>query len=91
MPALASFVPVQAAIGGAFIGWASGSFMLLSGSIAGNSGALKAVVLARTQETAAIAFACGLVLSGALSGRLMPEHTFDMPEPNMLQFVGGVV
>lgn len=91
MPALASFVPVQAAIGGAFIGWASGSFMLLSGSIAGNSGALKATVLARTQETAAIAFACGLVLSGVVSARLMPAHTFDMPEPNMLQFVGGVV
>lgn len=40
-----SFSPVQALLGGLFLGTGSGLLMIFSGKIAGNSGALKSVVV----------------------------------------------
>ena len=85
------FVPMQAAMGGAFIGVASGFFMILTANIAGNSGALKSFVLMRTSEPAAIAFVCGLITSGIIAARAMPDGTFEKPVPHGLSsLLGGI-
>jgi hypothetical protein len=42
---MASFSPIQAVLGGVFLGTGSGLLMLFSGKVAGNSGALKSVVV----------------------------------------------
>lgn len=85
------FVPLQAVIGGTFIGIGSGSFMLLSGKIAGNSGALKAVALGQSSDIALLFFACGLALAGVACARLLPAYTFEMPTTDVSQFIGGIV
>ena len=85
------FVPLQAMIGGLFIGIGSGSFMLLSGKVAGNSGALKAVMLGQATDVALLAFAFGLALAGVACVRLFPSYAFEMPLSNISQFLGGIV
>jgi uncharacterized membrane protein YedE/YeeE len=84
-----SFLPLQACIGGAFIGTACGFYMLTAGKIAGNSGALKALVLG-PREPRHLAFVFGLLGGGKEMGRAMPS-LFDAPPPASLTLgIAGV-
>ena len=64
-------MPLQACVGGLFIGAACGAYMILVGRIAGNSGVMKALVNG-PREPAKIAFMAGLMAGGALMMRLLP-------------------
>ena len=64
-------MPLQACLGGLFIGTACGAYMILVGRIAGNSGVMKALLLG-PREPAKIAFMCGLMGGGALMKTLLP-------------------
>jgi hypothetical protein len=55
-----SWDPVNASLGGLFVGLASGVYMYSAHRVAGNSGALKAIVLGPREPTK-LAFAAGLV------------------------------
>ena len=68
---MASFMPLQSAIGGLYIGISCGVYMLLAGRIAGNSGALKSVLVGSFEATKG-AFLIGLAGGGAALGALMP-------------------
>ena len=68
---MGTFTPAQAAIGGAFIGVSCGVWMLLQSRVAGNSGALKALVNG-PREPAKLAFLGGLCTAGA---RMRPTIT----------------
>ena len=73
------FVPAEAAAGGVFIGVACGMHMCLSGKIAGNSGALKTVVLLEDINGRAGFFIQGLLGGGVVAGCLMPGHFEAVP------------
>ena len=86
---MSSFVPLQAAIGGVFIGVACGAYMLLQSRVAGNSGAVKAVVNGPREPTK-LGFVCGLVAGGAAIARLMP-HLFEAtPAPSLPLAAAGL-
>ena len=73
------FVPAEAAAGGVFIGVACGLHMYLSGKIAGNSGALKAVLLLRDSDWREAFFLGGLLGGGSLVGFVMPGRFEAVP------------
>ena len=86
---MSSFVPLQAAIGGVFIGVACGAYMLLQSRVAGNSGAVKAVVNGPREPTK-LGFVCGLVAGGAAIARLIP-HLFEAtPAPSLPLAAAGL-
>ena len=68
---MATMMPLQACLGGLFIGAACGAYMILVGRIAGNSGVMKALVLGPREPTK-IAFLGGLMGGGALMKTLLP-------------------
>ena len=76
---MATFIPVQAAIGGIFIGAACGFYMLFSSRVAGNSGALKSLILGPREPTK-VAFLSGLLGGGYLMASLLPA-AFEAPPP----------
>ena len=76
---MGTFTPAQAAIGGAFIGVSCGVWMLLQSRVAGNSGALKALVNG-PREPAKLAFLGGLCTAGAVMARIMPA-LYEPPPP----------
>ena len=86
---LEDFVPEEAVIGGIFIGVGTALYMLLAASVAGSSGAVKALVLLRTTDYGLIAFACGLMLAGLVCVRIMPHLIFESPTPTHVHFLGG--
>jgi uncharacterized membrane protein YedE/YeeE len=71
---------MEAVIGGALLGTASGLYMILAGKVAGNSGAVKACVLASTfdrkgtdtSRVSSILFFFGLVLAGLVTSFVVP-------------------
>ena len=69
---MASFRPLEACIGGLFIGAACGAYMLIAGRIAGNSGALKSCLLG-PREASKTAFIGGLIGGGVLMKALLPS------------------
>jgi len=73
-------LPYEAVVGGLFIGVASGVYMLLAQRVAGNSGALKALVLGPA-EPAKLAFLAGLCTSGAAVGQKLKPDCFEIPAP----------
>lgn len=86
---MTSFKPIDALLGGLFIGTASGMYMLVAKRIAGNSGALKSLVLGpRDTKTAYI---LGLAFAGAVMRHALPSTAFDMPsKATLAQFLWGV-
>jgi uncharacterized protein len=90
-----SFRPLEAFIGGLFIGTACGVYMLFSRRIAGCSGSMKAVLLALAlgpRETSKIAFTGGLLAGGALMKVLLPSSFSAPPAPSLvLAFAGFAV
>lgn len=90
---MGSFSPVEAMIGGAFIGIASGAYMLFASRVAGNSGALKALVVG-PREGPKVSFLLGLLGAGAAMARLMPTAFEAPPEASLPlmagAFIGGV-
>ena len=83
------FVPFQAALGGLFIGCASGFFMMLAGRVAGNSGALKALVLG-PREPSKLGFLVGLIGGGAFMAAALPSAFEVSPPPTPLVFLAGI-
>lgn len=59
-------------IGGAFIGGASGMYMCLGGRVAGNSGALRSLVVG-PREPHHAGFVAGLLAAGLAMAAMMPE------------------
>ena len=92
---MSTFLPLEAFIGGLFIGAACGVYMLFSRRIAGCSGSLKAVLIALAlgpREISKIAFAGGLVAGGALMKVLQPSSFSAPPAPSLvLAFAGFAV
>ena len=86
---MALFVPAQAALGGVFIGIACGAYMLLESRIAGNSGALKALVNGPREPTK-MGFLGGLLAGGALMAQLMPTLFEAAPSPSPLLAAAGL-
>lgn len=66
------FLPLESILGGIFIGAACGVYMLLAGRVAGNSGALKALILGPREPTK-LTFLAGLASGGRLMGTLLPS------------------
>lgn len=66
------FTPIAAAIGGCFVGVASGVSMLSSARVAGNSGALKAFVSSNFDDWT-LSYLVGLVLAGAAMAQYLPS------------------
>ena len=95
MSTISTFRPLEAFIGGLFIGAACGVYMLFSRRIAGCSGSLKAVLIALAlgpREISKIAFAGGLVAGGALMKVLQPSSFSAPPAPSLvLAFAGFAV
>jgi hypothetical protein len=88
---MSTFRPLEAFIGGLFIGVACGVYMLFSRRIAGCSGALKALLLG-PHETSKIAFTGGLLSGGALMKVLLPSSFSAPPAPSLvLAFAGFAV
>jgi len=87
---VASFQPVQAVLGGLFIGVASGVYMYLCRRVAGNSCALRTVILLQF-DIGSACYLAGLFLGGALVKVTWPDD-FETPPPASLRlFVGCVV
>ena len=90
-----SFRPLEAFIGGLFIGTACGVYMLFSRRIAGCSGSMKAVLHALAlgrREISKIAFTGGLLAGGALMQALLPSSFSAPPAPSLvLAFAGFAV
>ena len=78
--ATGEFKPLEAVLGGAFIGAASGMSMMAAGRVAGNSGALKSVVKGDADEWK-LSYIIGLVAAGAAMSKAMP--TLLESTPNM--------
>jgi uncharacterized membrane protein YedE/YeeE len=81
----APYMPVDAVIGGVLIGSGTGCYMLLTQSIAGNSGILKHALLG-PQDCGGISYLLGLILAG-ISMRLALPSTFE--EPTMASTVSA--
>ena len=86
---MSTFRPLEAVIGGLFIGAACGVYMLFSGRIAGCSGSLKAILLG-PRETTKIAFTGGLLAGGALMKVLLPSSFSAPPAPSLLLAFAGL-
>ena len=84
-----TFRPLEAFIGGLFIGAACGVYMLFSRRIAGCSGSLKAVLLG-PYETSKIAFTGGLLSGGTLMKVLLPSSFSAPPAPSLLLAFSGI-
>ena len=84
-----TFRPLEAFIGGLFIGVACGVYMLFSRRIAGCSGSLKAVLLG-PYETSKIAFTGGLLSGGTLMKVLLPSSFSAPPAPSLLLAFSGI-
>ena len=84
-----TFRPLEAFIGGLFIGVACGVYMLFSRRIAGCSGSLKAVLLG-PYETSKIAFTGGLLSGGTLMKVLLPSSFLAPPAPSLLLAFSGI-
>ena len=86
---MSTFRPLEAVIGGLFVGAACGVYMLFSGRIAGCSGSLKAILLG-PRETTKIAFTGGLLAGGALMKVLLPSNFSAPPAPSLLLAFAGL-
>ena len=89
---LSSAYPVESVLGGVLIGLATGALMISSAGVAGNSGALRALIKG-TGETSKQMFVLGLVAAGVISGAATPwayQATYeDASWP--LTVVGGLL
>lgn len=89
---MATFMPVQAMIGGTFIGAACGIYMLFAGRVAGNSGVIKEFVKNGLQaETTKIGFLLGLCGGGALMGSVLPQAFEAAPAPSLRLAISGLL
>ena len=85
-----SFDPLAAVLGGLFIGVGTGIFMLVAHRIAGNSGALRAVVVG-PRDGVKLAYCAGLVVAGVIMRAVLPEN-FEPPRaPSLGTFAWGVI
>lgn len=85
-----AFRPLEAIVGGVFIGGACGMYMLLAGRIAGNSGALKALILG-PRELPKLAFVFGLIGGGVLMSTLLPgSFATTPPAPSVALALAGL-
>ena len=73
------FLPLQSMLGGVFIGVACGVYMIVAKRVAGNSGALKALVVGPREPTK-MSFLLGLLGGGAVMASLAPT-LFETPPP----------
>ena len=85
-----SFVPFQACLGGVFIGVACGAYMYFAERVAGNSGALKALVVG-PREPPQLAFLSGLAAAGALMSRLLPAALDPASSLSPTLLLGGLL
>ena len=70
---LSSAYPVESVFGGVLIGLATGALMISSGRVAGNSGALRALISSNgTGDTSKHMFVLGLVAAAVISGVVTP-------------------
>jgi len=86
---MAAFLPLQSVIGGIFIGVASGMYMLLSGRVAGCSGAMKALIVG-PREASKLAFLAGLTTGGALMAHLLPSAFSPPPSASLVTAAAGL-
>ena len=86
---MATMMPLQACLGGLFIGAACGAYMILVGRIAGNSGVMKALVLGPREPTK-IAFLGGLMGGGALMKTLLPGAFEAARAPSLAIALSGL-
>ena len=91
----ASFTPVSAAAGGALIGLAAGTLLLLNGRVAGVSGIAGGVLRPSRGDVAwRLAFLAGLVAAPVCYAlvRALPPITFDisLPAVALAGFVVGI-
>ena len=84
---MSEFLPLQSILGGIFVGSACGAMMLLSGRVAGNSGALKSLTLGPVDVPKA-SFVVGLAAAGAVLGVALPG-AFEAPTLSPLAAIAG--
>jgi len=89
LPTTLTFAPLQAVLGGLFLGTASGLLMLFSGKIAGNSGALKSVVMGEF-DVSKTSFLGGLLAAGAFFSAVLPSAFEASPAPSIGLFAGAL-
>ena len=86
---LSSFKPVDAIVGGLFIGSGAGMYMLLNRKIAGNSGLLKGLVLGSVEDVPKVLYLLGMIVAGIVFRFALPE-AFDAPLPPTIGSFGCV-
>ncbi|KAL1500531.1 hypothetical protein AB1Y20_013187 [Prymnesium parvum] len=82
------FRPLEAVLGGLMIGVASGLYMLLAGRIAGNSGALKALVLG--ERGVKLGYLFGLAGAGACMSFALPQAFDPAPQLSLALCAAGL-
>ena len=85
-----AFLPLQAVVGGLFIGCASGVYMLAAGRIAGNSGTIKSLIVG-PREATKLSFLTGLFGGGVLGASLLPSSFEILPSPSPLVAMAGLL
>ena len=85
------FKPIDASIGGLFIGVAAGIHMLELKRVSGFSGMLRQLVSGPRDSK--IAYLVGLLLAGIIMKAILPETAFDppAPTPRLCTFAWGVL
>jgi uncharacterized protein len=84
-----SFSPIEALIGGLYVGVATGLYMLLSGRIAGNSGALKALVVGPRDSK--VGHVIGLISAGTAMAIALPDAFESTSSSSISLFGWGVI
>lgn len=85
-----AFLPLEAVVGGLFIGCATGVYMVVAGRIAGSSGALKALIVGPREPTK-LSFLAGLCGGGVLGASLLPSSFEILPSPSPLVALAGLL
>jgi uncharacterized membrane protein YedE/YeeE len=87
------FIPIEAVVGGCFIGVASGTAMLSSSRVAGCSGGLRSLVEFKSltgDDGWKVAFGLGLVLAGVGMRQYLPAVLEAAPRASATLAVGGL-
>merc|ERR1719473_1863023 len=88
---MTEFLPVQSMLGGMFIGAACGCYMIATGRVAGNSGALKSLIVGGpSSDPGKMAFLGGLCSGGMLMGQLLPSAFEVAPPPSLRLILAGL-
>lgn len=84
-----TFEPLTAVAGGAIIGVAVGTYMLVAESVAGNSGRLKSLTTGEF-DLKDVGYVAGLTLGGAIMNVFLPAAFEEVPAASLRLLVGSM-